>query len=291
MKKVIVILSAVLLSAGIVSAQDFAKATELAKQANESLMAGDFAGAESNFQAALKEAGACTEEGAAELVATCKTGIAQTKYAAVNPLIEADQWKEAIAKLDEAIAVAKEYGEEELTGKAVEKKAQVLQAAANAEIKAGSAEKDPQAKAAHFTEALAYLEASLAEEPTNGKALISKGQVLATLGKKDQAIEAYLLAKENGEEAAAVKQLSNIYVKDASALLKGGKFKEAIAAAEKSAEYNPKNANAFKIAGVASQKAGDLAGAVEHLSKYLEIKPNDTQIAAAVTAMKAQLKK
>lgn len=291
MKKIVVILSAVLLSAGIVSAQDFAKATELAKQANESLMAGDFAGAESNFQAALQQAAACTEEGAAELVATCKTGIAQTKYAAVNPLIEANQWKEALAKLDEAIKVAKEYGEEELAGKAVEKKGQVLQAAANAEIKAGSAEKDPQAKAAHFTDALAYLEATLAENPTNGKALMSKGQVLATLGKKDQAIEAYLLAKENGEEAAAVKQLSNIYVKDASALLKGGKFKEAIAAAVKSAEYNPQNANAFKIAGVASQKAGDLNGAVEFLSKYLEIKPNDAQIAAAVTAMKAQLKK
>ena len=100
MKKIVVILSAVLLSAGIVSAQDFAKATELAKQANESLMAGDFAGAESNFQAALQQAAACTEEGAAELVATCKTGIAQTKYAAVNPLIEANQWKEALAKLD-----------------------------------------------------------------------------------------------------------------------------------------------------------------------------------------------
>lgn len=291
MKKIIVILSTVIFGAAIVSAQDFAKATELAKQANESLMAGDFAGAESNFQAALIQASACTEEGAAELVATCKTGIAQSKYAAVNPLIEADQWKEAIAKLDEAIKVAKEYGEEELAGKAVEKKSQVLQAAANAEIKAGSAEKDPQAKAAHFTEALAYLDASLAEDPANGKTLLSKGQVLATLGRKDQAIETFLLAKENGEEDAANKQLSNIYMKEANAYLKASKYKDSIASATKSTEYNPQNTNAYKIGGIASQKSGDLKGAVEFLSKYLELKPNDAQIAAAVTAMKAQLKK
>ena len=92
----------------------------------------------------------------------------------------------------------------------------------------------------------------------------------SALGKKDIAITAFEKAKELGLENDAIKQLSNIFVKEASGFLKAGKYKEAVASALKSAEYKP-NANAYKIAGVASQKAGDLKGAVENLSKYMEM--------------------
>ena len=291
MKKIIAILSAAVLSAGILSAQDFAKATDLAKQANESLLAGDFTTAISNFEAALAQASNCVEEGAPELVANCQKGIVQAKNAAVNPLIEGGQWKEAVAQLDDVIATAGNFGDEEMGQKAADKKLQVLQAAANAEIKATKGETDPAAKAAHFQSAIEFLDGVLAIDPANGKALMSKGQVLTSLGKADEAIEVYTKAKECGQESSANKQIANIYVKKASALLKAQKYKEAAEAAVKATEFNEKNANAFKIAGIASQKSGNLQGAVDYLGKYLEINPGDEQIAKAVEAIKANIKK
>lgn len=285
MKKIFVILSVALLSAGIASAQNFETATNKAKEANEALVAGNSQDALSGFQAAMQEAIGCSEDGAAELVESCKQGITLAQNKIANDMIDAGQLKEAVAQLEQNIKTAEDLGMEEAKQKAEEKKQQLYQAIANAEMKAASTAADAAEKASHFKEAAAYLEKVIENAPDNGKAWLQKGQIFSALGQKAEAVEAFLKAKELGLEKEANKQLSTIYLKEASANLKAGKFKEAVSAALKSAEINP-SANAYKIAGIASQKAGDISGAITYLSKYLEINPGDAQIKAAVEALK-----
>lgn len=290
MKKVFAILSVVLLSAGIASAQNFETATGKAKEANEALLAGNAQDALKGFQEAMTEAANCSEEGAAELVESCKQGITLAQNKIANDLIDEGKLKEAVEQLDQNIKTAEELGMEEAKQKASEKKQQLFQAIANSEMKAAAGAADAAEKVAHFKEALSYLDKVIENAPDNAKAWLQKGQICSAIGQKAAAIEAFMKAKELGLEKDANKQLSTIYLKEASANLKAGKYKEAVEAALKSAEISP-SANAYKIAGVASQKAGDIKGAVEYLSKYLEINPNDPQIKAAVDALKAQLKK
>lgn len=293
MKKIFVLISAALLSCCIAVAQDMETATNLAKEANEALMGGDFKAAIEKFKAAVEAVGDSAEESAAELVASCKTGQVQAQNAYSQSLYKSGNLEGAISEAEATIALASEYGEDAIKEKAEKFKTQLHQAIAGAKIKAASAEKDPAAKGAAYKAALDHLDSVLASEPENGNAFLQKGQVFNALGQKDNAIEAFLKAKEFGKADQANKQLSNLYLKSAQALNKAGKFKEAVAEALKSAEALP-NANAYKIAGIASQKAGDIASAAAYLEKYLEISPNAAdapQMKAAVDAFKAQLKK
>jgi len=292
MKKSIIIACALLLCGSAAFAQDFSKATELAKQANEALVNGDFAAAASNFKAALDQAAQCSEAEAAELVENCKKGISQSYWASANDLVKDSKLAEAVEKLKETIKVSGEYGETEIVEKAEEMTHKLNQALAGEKIKAASIEKDPAAKAACFKEAAGYLEAVLAKDPENGKAYLQKGQVLQALSDKDAAIASFEKAKACGQEDAANKQLSIIFMKEANAFNSAGKLKEAVAAAVKSNEYS-ENANAYLIAGLASNKLKDLKAAKEYLTKYLQLAPdakNAPQIKAAVDAISAQIK-
>lgn len=293
MKKLIVLVSAVIASATIAFAQDLEKASNLAKEANESLVNGDFKPAIDSFKAAWDEAAASTEEVAAELVATCKKGYTMANNALANAYAKEGKLEEAIEQYVATAKIAVETGEEEIAQKAEEKVDQLHQAIAGAKMKAASAAKDAAAKAEEYKAALEHLEAVLAKNPEMGKLVLQKGQVLNALGKKEAAIEAFEKAAGLGQEANANKQLSTIYLKDANALNKAQKYKEAVEAALKSASYAP-SANAYKIAGIASQKAGDIKGAMENLQKYLEIAPDAAdaaQMKAAIEAFKAQLNK
>ena len=89
----------------------------------------------------------------------------------------------------------------------------------------------------------------------------------------EEAKAAYEQALANGQEKTARKQLSNIFLKEAQAALKGGKFADAISAAGKSNEYL-ENANACKIAGNAAVKAKDNDAAIANFEKYLQLSPN-----------------
>lgn len=292
MKKTLVIICAALLCGSAAFAQDLSKATELAQQANESLVNGDFATAAGTFKAALDEASKCTEGEAAELIGNCKKGITQSSWAEANGLVEKADFVGAITKLEQTIKIAEEYEETEIAQKADDMIFQLNQKLAGVKIKAASAAKDPAAKKACFEEAISYLDAVLAKDPENGKSYLQKGQVLQALSDKNGAIAVLEKAREFGQEEAANKQLSNIFMKEANALNSAGKLKEAVEAALKSIEYS-ENANAFLIAGLASNKLKDLKSAKEYLSKYLELAPNAKnapQIKAAVDAIAAQIK-
>lgn len=275
MKKIFLTLAAVVLSAGMLSAQDMSQATETAKMANESLVAGNKAQALTGFQEALALAAACGDEGA-ELVATCKGAIPNIMLSIAKDLIKEGNFDDAIAKLAEVDAKAKEYGADEVAAEAETLVPQALMA------KGGELLKEKK-----FAEAVEAYQKAFALDPDNGTIALRLGQALSGAGKADEAIAAFETASKNGQEEMAGKQISNIYLKKAAASLKGGKYADAVADAVKGTEYS-ENAQAWLVAGQASQKLNKNADAIKYFEKYLEAAPtakNANQIAFTVAAL------
>lgn len=275
MKKILLTLAAVVLSAGMLSAQDLSQATETAKMANESLVAGNKALALSGFQEALAQAAACGEEGE-ELVATCKGVIPNIMLSIAKDLIKEANYDEAVTKLNEVVAKAKEYAADEVVEEATTLIPQTLMA------KGGELLKDK-----NFAAAAEAYKSALDLDPDNGNLALRLGQALSGAGKVDEAVAAFETAAKNGQEELAGKQISNIYLKKAAAALKATKFADAIAAAEKANEYG-ENAQAYLVAGQASQKLNKNADAIKNFEKYLAAAPtakNANAIAFTVAAL------
>ena len=275
MKKILLTLAAVVLSAGMLSAQDLSQATETAKMANESLVAGNKALALSGFQEALAQAAACGEDGA-ELVATCKGVIPNIMLSITKDLIKEANYDEALTKLNEVVAKAKEYAADEVVEEATTLIPQTLMA------KGGELLKEK-----NFTAAAEAYKSALELDPENGNLALRLGQALSGAGQVDEAVAAFETAAKNGQEELAGKQISNIYLKKAAAALKGGKFADAVAAAEKCNEYG-ENAQAYLVAGQASQKLNKNADAIKNFEKYLAAAPtakNANAIAFTVAAL------
>ena len=261
MKKLFVTLAALILTAGLISAQDMAQATETAKSANEALGSKDYATALAGFKEALTMAEACGEEGE-ELVGTCKGIIPSLVLNIAKNEIKEAKYDEGLAQLDEAVKVAEEYGADDVLEQAVTLIPQVKKQKATALFTA----KDYAAAAEAF-------KAVLDGDPEDGASALRLAMALSNTGDKDGAIAAFEQAAANGQADNANKQLSNIFLKDAQALLKENKFKDAIAACEKSNSY-VENANAYKLAASAASKLKDNANAMKFYEKYLEIAPD-----------------
>ena len=275
MKKILVSLAALFAAATMMSAQSMADATETAKLANESLSAGDLETALAGFQEALKMAEACGDEGV-ELVGTCQGIIPRIVNNIAGGLLKDKKYDEAVAKYQETIEVANKYGDEETAAKAAEKIPAVYYSKGNDLLAA----KD-------FDGCIAAYDKVLELEPSNGNAAFKKGEALRAAGKNDEAIEAYKVAAENGQEKNAHSRMGSLYLSRAQAELKGKKFADAIKDAEASYEYS-QNPSAYQIAGMAAQYAGKNNDAIAYFDKYLELSPNAKnagQIAYTVGAL------
>jgi len=220
-----------------------------------------------SFEEALKQAEALGEEGQ-EVVANCKNIIPNLKLSIAKDLVKASQFDEAIEALKDVEKVAKEYGAEEVEVEAESLIPQIKMSKANGLYKA----KDYDAAAAAFQEILDA-------DPTNGNAAFYKGAALVGAGKNAEAIAAFEIAAANGQEANANKQIGNIYLKDAANALKAKKYADAVAAAAKVNDYT-ENAQAWQIAGQASQAAGKNNDAIKYFEKYLEAAPTASNAGA-----------
>ena len=280
MKKILVSIAALFAAASMLSAQNMAEATETAQLANESLSAGNYETALTGFQEALKMAEACGEEGA-ELVATCKDIIPKTVNAIAKQLLQEDKLDEAIAKLGETIAIAKEYGDDETADKAEALIPQVYMKKAGGLLNA----KEFEAAAENYAKVLEL-------QPANGVAALRYGMALENANKDDEAIEAYKLAAANGQEKNAKAQIGKFYLKRSVENLKDKKYADAVQDANASFEYIS-NPQALQIAGQASQLAGKNSDAIKYFEQYLEAAPtakNAGQVAYTVGALYQQAK-
>ncbi len=261
MKKIVLLVLATVFASFSVFAQDMTQATDEYNNGAAYLSAEDYASALSSFQSALSQAEACGEDGA-ELVANCKNIIPSIVLAQGKELVKGEQYDAAITKLQEAVKVAEEYGNAEAKADAAELIPQVRTQKGNSLLKA----KDFAGAAAAYNEAIA-------DDPDNGNLYIRLGSALNGAGQTDEAIAAFTKASELGQEAAASKQLSNLYLKKAQASLKAQKYQDAIDDCEKSNSYL-ENANAYKIAASAASKLSKNSAAIEYYEKYLEVAPN-----------------
>ena len=276
MKRIILTLAAVILSAGLISAQDMAQATEKAQNANEALVAKDYAKALEGFKEALTLAQACGDEGA-ELVGTCKSVIPSIVLTIAKNEIKDAKYDEGLAQLDEAIKVAEEYGNDDVIGEAATLIPQVKKQKALALYNA----KDYAAAAEAYKEILAG-------DPEDGASALRLALALTNTGDKDGSIAAFKQAAEHGQAANANKQLANIYLKDAQQLLKDNA--KAIGFYEKYLELSPdaKDANGIiTTIAVLYQQAGNKAKAIEYYTKV----QNDPQYGATAKQQLEALKK
>ncbi len=265
MKKIILFFAAVVMAAGVLSAQDINQATELYNNGAMELQMGNNGAAIENFRAALTM-GEGLGDDAADLVSNCKKDICSATLGIAKDLYNAKDFDNALVAFQQAKEVAEGYGEAEIAAEAAELVNQTNLLKLNTEGKAAMKAKD-------FPTAIACFKKVLEADPTNGATAIQLGQAYMRAGKLDESIAALEVAKANGQEENAVKLISQIYLKKAQASVKAKKYDEAVDFATKSNEAL-ENGNAYKIAASALQKLNKNDECIAAYEKYLEITPN-----------------
>ena len=259
MKKIFVTILIALCTMGIAAAQDLEKATEIYNNAAAAIE-NNKAEAVTLFEQALEMAGQLGEEGS-EIAAQCK-GIIPKLYMSIGKELVGDNNLDgAVENFKKAIEKAGEFGDDEVVAEANTLIPQILMKNANGLLNA----KD-------YEGAVAAYQKVIDADPSNGNAHLRKGQALAALGKTDDAVKAFELASENGQEEVAAKQLSNIYVKKAVACQKAKDAKGQLENAQKSTQYVD-NANAEKLIGLAARDLKQFKVAAEALEAYLSMNP------------------
>ena len=266
MKKLIATIAAFTVALGAAFAQDLAAVTEVYNAGAEAVST-DKAAALKSFEEALKLAEALGDEGQ-EIVANCKNIIPNIRMSLAKDLVKESKFDEAVAALQEVEKVAEAY--------------EAFDVADEAKILV------PQVKMSHagnllngkdYDGAAAIYKEVLDADPANGNAALRLGVALNGAGKLEEAKAAFETAAANGQEATANKQIGNIYLKEAAAALKEKKYADAVAAAAKVNDYT-ENAQAWQIAGQASQAAGKNNDAIKYFEQYLEAAPTASNAGA-----------
>lgn len=261
MKKIAMLFAAAAMTVSVAFAQDINAVAEIYNNGAMELEMGNKESAIGYFQTAITEAEALGEAGV-EIITNCQMMIPAVMISLANDFIEAEDFDTAMDWLTKAEEAANLYGDVEKAADAAAKKTQVL-------MKKGG----ELVKAKDYANAIVVYEQIMALDPDNGRAALTMGQAYAATGNTEKAEEAYAIAAANGQEKQANKQLSNLYVKKASAALKAKNAQEAYDFAVKSNEYL-ENANAYKIAGQCAMTLGKAAEGLPLLEKYLELSPN-----------------
>ena len=251
--------AAVVMAAGIASAQDINSVTETYNNGAMELEMGNKEAALGYFQAALAAAEELGEEGM-QIADNCKNTIPVLMGSIAKDLIKAEQFDAAIEQLNKTIEACNTLGHDTQEYQNLIK--QTLMAKGNDLI-----------NNKNFAAAIEVYNQIMAEDPTNAMASLRLGMAYGATGNTEAAEAAYLVAAENGQEKNAYKQLSNLLVKQAAAVLKTKDYAKAIELAVKSNEYL-ENATAMKVAGTAASALQKNEEAIQYLEKYLELSPN-----------------
>ena len=253
--------AAVAMAAGIASAQDINSVTETYNNGAMELEMGNKEAALGYFQAALTAAEALGEEGM-QIADNCRNTIPVLMESIAKDYIKAEMYDAAIEQLNKTIEVCNTLGNAAQADECKTLIYQTLMAKGNDLINA----KD-------FAAAIEVYNQIMAADPTNAMASLRLGMAYGATGNTEAAEAAYLVAAQNGQEKNAYKQLSNLFVKKAAAVLKTKNYAEAIEFALKSNEYL-ENATAMKVAGTAASALQKNEDAIVYLEKYLELSPN-----------------
>ena len=282
MKRFFLLITAVVMTAGIASAQDINEATTNYNSGATELQMGNNEAALTYFQTAL-QMGEALGEPAAELVANCKNAICSVNLSMAKDLYNAKDFAGAIEAFNKAKEVAEGYGNAEVAAEAMELAKNSQMNMYNTAGTAAKRSKDYAGAIENFTKVLEM-------DSTNGAAAFNLGDCYYRLKKFAEA-ETYLLqAKENGQEKAANPRLASISLMKAKASLKAKNYQEALDNANASLGYDSTSA-AYETAGDALKGLGKDAEAIANYEQALpEAKPKAVnqlkyKIAAAAQAM------
>ncbi len=265
MKRIIATSVCLMLSFAFVGAQDLAQITDMYNTAATTLDAGDKEGALESFIQVYDLATALGEEGA-EIAVNCQGVIPNISLSIATDLVKASKHDEAIASLQKTIELAKKYADDATAIRAEELIPQVTMQKAGVLLNA----KD-------YAGAAAVYKQIVDADPTNGVAALRLGMALNGAGDVAGAEAAFTQASENGQASQAKKQLSNLFLRQAAALLKEKKYTEAMEAADKCNSYGD-NKQAYQIAGQAAQLANNIPAAIGYFEKLIELFPNDKSV-------------
>ena len=282
MKKIILAMAAFACSMSLMTAQDLATATATYNSGAEALTMGNKTSALEYFQKALTMAEALGDEGA-DVVANGKSATPSVILSIGKECYNNKDVSNAKAKFVEAAEVAKKYGNQEVTAEVESLLPTVGKRIALAKVNDAMKTKDIAGVLAGYEEAMAI-------DTTDANTALKYGQFLGNAGKFDDAVKYLELAARHGQEGNAKAVLSTTFLKKAAAQLKAGKYADAVTFAEKAISYK-ENAQAYLIAGQASQKANKNADAIANFEKYLEAAPtakNAGAIAFTVGALYQQ---
>ena len=261
MKKIFVSLLISLCAVSFAFAQDLEKATELYNNAATMYNDGDKTGALDMFQKALDMATAIGDDGI-EVANNCKNLIPGIILSLGKEAVQAKEMDKAVETLKKAIEKAKEFGNADVEAEAASLIPDIMMA------KAGSL-----LNAKDFAGAAAAYKEVVAADPENAMAYLRMGMALNGAGQTDEAVEALTAAAAKGQESAAGKQLSNIFLKKAVACQKAKDMKGVLENAQKSAEYLD-NANAQKLIGTSALSLKQNKVAADAFEAYLALSPN-----------------
>lgn len=274
MKRIIITLATLALSASFVSAQDLKAVSETFNSGATALGSGEKIEALNLFKKAMTDAAALGEEGK-EIIDNCKNVIPNLMTSIAKDTFRDGGIEDAINMATEAEKTANDFGDAEAAADIKKVIGQFLFQKGNNALNS----KDFAAAADSYRQVLAA-------EPENGAAALRLGMALSSAGNLSEAEEAFKTAAANGQEAAANKQLGNVYLKAASAALKAKDFQTALDKAVLSIGINP-SANACKIAGNAAAQLKKYKEAVSYFSKYLELNPSAADAAQTKATIEA----
>ena len=260
MKKIVIALAALALTAGFASAQDLNAALEVYNNALAQ-SEDDKAAALDGLKNALKLGEALGEEGN-DLVANCKSAIPALMLSLSKAQINEANYDKALEMLTETEAVANEYENGDVL-------LEIPDLFVNVYNRRGSKYFNEK----NFAPALEDLAKVVEADPADGKTFLKIAMAQQALGDVDAAVESYKKAAANGNEAAANKRLGSIFIAKGQAAQKAGKNAEAIEAYETAMGY-VENAGVYKVIGNLQTKLGKSAAANEAYKKYLELKPD-----------------
>ena len=277
MKKFLFSLVAVLATLSGLNAQDVNQATDFYNNAVNFYSAGNLDSALKNFVKAHEIAKQCGEEGA-EIVTDCENNIPVLGNQLAKSLASEGKYSDAVAQLNEVAGICASMGLTDQEAKLKKMIPQFYMQQANQAV-----------KSKNFDEALAAYDNVIALEPSNGKALLNKGQILNSKGDSEGALAAFESAMANGQEKAAKRQISNLFLKKAKAASAEKKYEMALEYSKKAISYDENEANAYYLGGIAAQALKKDSEAISLFEKYLALKPssnNSQAVRQVVEALK-----